>query len=50
MYQVHVEYSEYSLEKFEERLKSIRKIVVELDNRANAERLVSSRAVHQQAL
>jgi hypothetical protein len=34
---VHEEYAEYSFEKFEERLKSIRKIVVELDNRAEAD-------------
>jgi hypothetical protein len=37
MYEVHEEYAAYRFEKFEERLKSIRKIVVELDNRAKAD-------------
>jgi hypothetical protein len=39
MYTMHEEYAEYRFDKFKERLKSIRKIVVEMDSRAEADEL-----------
>jgi hypothetical protein len=39
IYTMNEEYAEYSFDKFEERLKSILKIVVEMDNRAEADEL-----------
>jgi hypothetical protein len=39
IYTMHEEYAEYRFDKFKERLKSIRKIVVEMDSRAEADKL-----------
>jgi hypothetical protein len=38
IYTMHEEYAEYRFDKFKERLKSIRKIVAEMDSRAEADK------------